>query len=214
MPNNRVKTSKALQSKKGKAALSKLHPHSRRAKQLTRVGLRCDKLSHEKKERRKIENSKVNRLLWFSLSLDPDLSSISLPELHKLLELYLNRNTDQLESERSERRTGRPKSMIQERIELELERESEEYSTGFVLPDLTSPQNVFLLRQWAEVHSGDPSFMPRIRLIRIFRDTPDKIIEEQKGAADSITLVSSSADQDQSMNQPLETIDQTKSFSS
>lgn len=33
----RVKTSKALQSKKGKAALAKLHPHSRRAQQLARV---------------------------------------------------------------------------------------------------------------------------------------------------------------------------------
>lgn len=38
-PFQSVKTTKALQSKKGKAALAQLHPHSRRAKQICRVFL-------------------------------------------------------------------------------------------------------------------------------------------------------------------------------
>ena len=43
-PNNKVKTSKALQGKKG-AKSNTLHPKSRRAKQVARVGLRDEKLA-------------------------------------------------------------------------------------------------------------------------------------------------------------------------
>lgn len=55
MPNNRVKTLKALQSKKTKIASGQVHPNSRRAKQLQRVVLRATKLEHEAKVRRSNE---------------------------------------------------------------------------------------------------------------------------------------------------------------
>ena len=55
MPNNRVKTIKALQSKKTKVASGQVHPNSRRAKQLQRVVLRATKLEHEAKVRRSNE---------------------------------------------------------------------------------------------------------------------------------------------------------------
>ena len=43
-PNNKVKTSKALQGKKG-AKSNSLHPKSRRAKQVARVSLREEKIA-------------------------------------------------------------------------------------------------------------------------------------------------------------------------
>lgn len=52
MPNNKVKTTKALQSKKTKIASAGVHPNSRRAKQLQRVELRTKKLEVNGKVRR------------------------------------------------------------------------------------------------------------------------------------------------------------------
>lgn len=52
MPNNKVKTTKALQSKKTKIASRGVHPNSRRAKQLQRVELRTKKLEVHGKVRR------------------------------------------------------------------------------------------------------------------------------------------------------------------
>lgn len=52
---NRVKTIKALQSKKGAINGSKLHPNSRRAKQIQRVELRTRKLDIQKKVQRSTE---------------------------------------------------------------------------------------------------------------------------------------------------------------
>ncbi|KAH9811360.1 hypothetical protein DFH28DRAFT_1131301 [Melampsora americana] len=192
MPNNRVKTTKALQSKKGKAALAQLHPHSRRAKQICRVALRTEKLSEAKRERKRLEVSKVNRLVWFSYALDPLISSCTLPELHQIVQDFIKRDLEELESERKSRRIGRPKSLRQERIEIDLEKEESEYQTGFVVPDLTCPKSVKLLRQWSEEVSSDPSFLPRLRLIRIFKNQVDLMIEEQKGATESMLMNSNS----------------------
>lgn len=192
MPNNKVKTTKALQSKKGKAALAQLHPHSRRAKQICRVALRTEKLSGAKRERKKHEVSRVNRLVWFAYALDPSIPSCTLPELHQIVQDFINRHSEELEHERKERRAGRPKSTAQERIEIDQQTEEAEYHTGFVVPDLTCPRSVKLLRQWCEEVSSDPSFLPRLRLIRIFKTDLTTIVEEQKGATETMLMGSNS----------------------
>lgn len=57
-----------------------------------------------------------------------------------------------------------------------------------MLPDLTCPRSVKLLRQWCDEVSSDPSFLPRLRLIRIFKNEPLNVIEEQKGATEKMSL--------------------------
>lgn len=61
-----------------------------------------------------------------------------------------------------------------------------------VLPDLTLATNVFLCRQWTAplptakdprgTKGGDPSFLGRIRLVRIFSDDKNSIVVETEGA--------------------------------
>lgn len=58
MPNNRIKTIKALQSRKSNVTGHKIHPNSRRAKQLQRVELRTKKLVIQKKVQRNGENTR------------------------------------------------------------------------------------------------------------------------------------------------------------
>ncbi|KAG0146819.1 hypothetical protein CROQUDRAFT_43788, partial [Cronartium quercuum f. sp. fusiforme G11] len=156
------------------------------------VALRTEKLSGAKRDRKKVESSRVNRLVWFCYALDPSLSSCSLEELHQLVQDFIQRHSVDLENERKLRRPGRPKSSNQERMEIDQEIEEAEYKTGFVLPDLTCFQSVKLLRQWCENLNGDPSFLPRLRLIRIFKNEPLTVIEEQKGAADNMFSSSTS----------------------
>lgn len=53
---------------------------------------------------------------------------------------------------------------------------------------MTSPEAVLLLRQWADRHAGDPSFFPRLRLIRTSAIEPESYKVEQEGAVDKVTF--------------------------
>lgn len=61
-------------------------------------------------------------------------STMTLEELHALVrDVWLTRFDDELEAERASRRSGRPKSVKEVKLETLLEREREEYRTGFGL---------------------------------------------------------------------------------
>lgn len=61
-----------------------------------------------------------------------------------------------------------------------------------MIPDLTLATNVFLCRQWTAplpsakdkkgTKGGDPSFLGRIRLVRIFKDDTNSVVVEKQGA--------------------------------
>ncbi|GAA5966099.1 hypothetical protein JCM8115_004932 [Rhodotorula mucilaginosa] len=197
MPNNRVKTIKALQSKKTKIATGQVHPNSRRAKQLQRVVLRATKLEHEAKVRRSNEVDRVDRHLFFVHALPAEATSLSLPELHQLLESYLDRNQPELvdlQHERESRgswRKSEGKGKREVEIEKTREQEVQEYKAGFVLPDLTVAENVTICRQWINpapskesknAKGGDPSYLGRIRMVRIFEGDRNAVVVEKQGA--------------------------------
>ncbi|GAA5949772.1 hypothetical protein JCM3765_007683 [Sporobolomyces pararoseus] len=196
MPNNRVKTSSALQGKKGKVGGKQIHPNSRRAKQLQRVELRSKKLEVQGRVQRSLEIQRVDRHLYFVHALPEDATSISLPELHQILQDYINRNESELvdlAAERANRtwRKGEGKSKRETELEKLREDEQNQYKVGFVLPDLTLPENVVLCRQWIRpapskstknAKGGDPSFLGRIRLIRIYAEDPNMVKVEKEGA--------------------------------
>ncbi|KAA1112670.1 hypothetical protein PGT21_005792 [Puccinia graminis f. sp. tritici] len=205
MPNNRVKTTKALQSKKGKAVLSKLHPHSRRAKQITRIALRDDKLALNKKEKKKLGNALTSRLIWFIEANKQEartkdrsgqsalpIPSADLSTLHVLITSFIARNSSLINEETSKRTkhfSNRPKSTALEKLESLRRSELIEYSTnGFLIPDLRTAENLKLLDQWKDEHRCDRSFLARVKLIRLFKDEPTRVMEEQRGATDSFRL--------------------------
>ncbi|KNZ60039.1 hypothetical protein VP01_1622g6 [Puccinia sorghi] len=201
MPNNRVKTTKALQSKKGKAVLSKLHPHSRRAKQITRIALRDDKLAANKKEKKKLGNALTSRLIWFAEAykherVAHDTTPLDLPTMHTLIARFLARNTAHIAAESTKRDahfSNRPKSNLLQKLEALCRAEAQEYAVnGFVLPDLRTLENLMLLSQWKDDHRCDRSFLGRVKLVRLFKDEPTRVVEEQRGATDSFRLEDSS----------------------
>ncbi|GAA5933898.1 hypothetical protein JCM1841_003110 [Sporobolomyces salmonicolor] len=199
MPNNRVKTAKALQSKKSKVAGKQIHPNSRRAKQLQRVELRSKKLEVQRRVFRAAEVERIDRHLYFIHALPDDATSIPLADLHQILHDYINRSESELvqfAADREARSWRKAEGKSKQEIELEKQKdiETNEYKAGFVLPDLTLAENVVLCRQWVRpapskdrknAKGGDPSFLPRIRLIRIFLDDKNLVKVEHDGARES-----------------------------
>ncbi|GAA6046521.1 hypothetical protein JCM3770_006190 [Rhodotorula araucariae] len=199
MPNNKVKTAGALQGKKSKISSGGIHPNSRRAKQLQRVELRTKKLEVNGRVRRAQEVHEVDRLLYFVHAIPEDATSLSLAELHDVLHAYLHRHASELVALAAERearswRKAEGKGKREVEIENALEEETSEYRSGFVLPDLTIPENVAICRQWVRpapskegknTKGGDPSFIGRIRLIRIFSEDRNTVIVEHKGAREA-----------------------------
>ncbi|KAK4050370.1 translation machinery-associated protein 16 [Microbotryomycetes sp. JL201] len=215
MPGNRVKTLKALQSRKGGAASSKLHPNSRRAKQLQRVELRAHKLQVQGRVHRSGEVKRVDRLLYFVHALDEDRDQISLDELHQIVSDYISRDDaerDELEHERQQRSNWRKtegKSKRETEIDKQKEQETLEYKTGFVVPDLTNAENVFICRQWVKPigseknprgsKGGDP-----LRLISINSEDKSKVAVVQEGVRPDKDEENPPQDEDESEEQEVE----------
>lgn len=176
-PNNRVKTSSALQGKKGKVGGKQIHPNSRRAKQLQRVELRSKKLEVQGRVQRSLEIQRgeptlhprvlffiqlvtsllkllismgfriaVDRHLYFVHSLPEDATSISLLDLHQILQDYINRNESELIELAAERlnrnswRKNEGKGKRETELEKLKEEEQSQYRVGFgeVVPSSSS----------------------------------------------------------------------------
>ncbi|POW12660.1 hypothetical protein PSHT_08035, partial [Puccinia striiformis] len=172
-----VKTTKALQSKKGKAVLSKLHPHSRRAKQNTRIALRDDKLALNKKEKQRLGNALTSRLIWFIEANKQETRTVD-PSSNNPMTKFINRNSNQIQEESNKRSNhfsdSRPKSSSLAKLESLVRQELLEYSTdGFVMPDLRTAENLKLLDLWKDEHRCDPPLMimTMMMMLRLLKST-------------------------------------------
>ncbi|KAK4052223.1 translation machinery-associated protein 16 [Microbotryomycetes sp. JL221] len=197
MSKHRVKTLKALQSRKSGTANSKLHPNSRRAKQLQRVELRQQKLKVQDRVHRSNEVKRVDRLLHFVHSLPEHDNCMTLDQLHQAVIDYIHRDDlklNELEQQRTLRtnwRRSEGKSKREVELEKQQQQDTEEYKTGFVVPDLMDEENVFICRQWTKPigsdknprqKGGDPSFLGRIRLISVNSQDKDSVKIVREGA--------------------------------
>uniref|UniRef100_U9SUD3 Translation machinery-associated protein 16 n=1 Tax=Rhizophagus irregularis (strain DAOM 181602 / DAOM 197198 / MUCL 43194) TaxID=747089 RepID=U9SUD3_RHIID len=143
MPNNKRHTFKQIKNKK-----SIIHPSSRKAAQLQRISLRKDRLE------------RVERLLWFKYAFDDTLPCATKAEVYDLIEMFINRNDDEILRLKSTHKVNSSKYFYLESLKL---KEKKEYIEGFEIPDFMNPKNVKLLRQW----DGDINSMTRIKIIRI-----------------------------------------------
>ncbi|KAI9014429.1 hypothetical protein CLU79DRAFT_767559 [Phycomyces nitens] len=158
MPNNKRHTLKTIKNRE------ECHPSSRKARQLTRVFLRKERLDQRSTERSN-SNPKAERWLWFRYALDESLPIATMKEMHDLVEMYLERNNDELEKLVKDRQIGgrRPKTKRELLLLALIESERAEYKSGFEVPDMTNGKTLKLLRDW----DGDNNSMARMQSIRI-----------------------------------------------
>ncbi|ORY03433.1 hypothetical protein K493DRAFT_311700 [Basidiobolus meristosporus CBS 931.73] len=159
MPNNKRKTLKTVKGK------DKAHPYSRKALQINRIHLRQDKLDKRKSDWLNQANPTVERYLWFRWVLDEEQETATREQLAEFIEMYINRNDEELEQLKAMHRPGqpRPKAAREDLIMILKKKETEEFNNGFVIPDLTIAKNVKTLRQW----DSDINSIKLIRTIKI-----------------------------------------------
>ncbi|KAA1113115.1 hypothetical protein PGT21_021691 [Puccinia graminis f. sp. tritici] len=150
--------------------------------------------------------STASRLTWFieankqeARTKDPlgqspnPIHSADLSTVHNLINSFIARNLSLINEETSKQTKhflNRPKSTSLENLDLLRRSELIEYSTnGFsVIPDLRTVQNLKLLDQSKDEQQCYRSFLARVKLIRLFKDEPTRVMEEQQGATDSFRL--------------------------
>ncbi|OAD05535.1 hypothetical protein MUCCIDRAFT_80621 [Mucor lusitanicus CBS 277.49] len=157
-----------------------IHPYSRKAHQISRVYQRKEKLAV--KEKNKANNPLGERWLWFRYAFEEDKSVATKPEMHELIELYLERHDDEINELEKDRSRGhkKPKNARQQLLESIKAREASEYISGMELPDMTNGKTLKLLRDW----DGDKNSMPRMTTIRLQKpdDTTTKAAPVDKGS--------------------------------
>jgi len=160
------------------------HPSSRKADQLARKSLRKGRLVTLVNDRHKKQSSMVNLYGFFHHAI-PDEGVLTLEELHHIVrDIWLTRFDDELESERSARRKGRPKSTKEMKLEDLKLREAETYRTGMEVIDLTHPPTVDLFRKWDQ---KEIAYIQLLRFIRIFSTDPGHVVVSRPGKHTFIT---------------------------
>jgi len=110
-------------------------------------------------------NPQVERILWFRYALDEALQCATMPMMNELVEMYLQRNDDELKSLiKLHRPDGqRPKAAREDLLKVLIKKERAEYASGMEVPDLTNRENLQILREF----DGDRNAMGRIAMIKL-----------------------------------------------
>mmetsp|Transcript_11698 Transcript_11698/g.30026 ORF Transcript_11698/g.30026 Transcript_11698/m.30026 type:complete len:190 (-) Transcript_11698:110-679(-) len=138
---------------KAKAAANQvktLHPNSRKAARLHRKVLRGDKLAKVRRQTDKKKLKGGERWLWFQEALEPGKTVYTYAEVCALIDRFVNRFDEELEAIREEAAMrGRPSQSGREAaISAAKKKETEEFRTGFKLPDLRIPKVVKMFQEW------------------------------------------------------------------
>ncbi|KAF9430284.1 hypothetical protein BGZ94_007553 [Podila epigama] len=157
--NNKRHTMKSIKNK------DMIHPSSRKAQQVMRVVLRKDRLEHRQRIKANQAHTQSERILWFRHIVPEDAITLTREQHHELIEEYLARFNEEYESLIALHRPGkvRPKAAREDLLLALMNKERQEYETGFEIPDFSSPKNVKVLRAW----DGDLNSLNRIRLLRL-----------------------------------------------
>ncbi|EGF79990.1 hypothetical protein BATDEDRAFT_5937, partial [Batrachochytrium dendrobatidis JAM81] len=142
MPNNKKKS---VSSIKG---LDKAHPYSRKALQVQRALHRDTELTKKKADRDNHKRLAVERLLWFKFAAPDPPAEITEADVHSIIDMYINRNEDEISQIMSQLRKNRPKPGRLGILESLREKDLAEYNAGIEIPSLTDTKNVEMLKNW------------------------------------------------------------------
>jgi hypothetical protein len=139
--NNKVKSLKNV-----KGSIHKAHPHSRKAKQISRSITRTNNLKEKGKvrDKEKIRQLEVLRQIHDLLPETNDgREGLSAQQLHKVILEFINRNSEEIERLKSK---GNPQMSLL--VELEREEMQQFNGNGIQFPDLRRKHVLDLFRNW------------------------------------------------------------------
>ncbi|CCF55830.1 hypothetical protein KAFR_0A03950 [Kazachstania africana CBS 2517] len=162
--------SKIKKNLKSKGKKPTLHPDGRKFKQLTRATLRDEKISARKRAHNERRSNELARVKFVQDVINSesfrDRATFDFDTIVIFIRQFIERDDDELNELIEERRANRPPSNKQLILQSKKNLELEEFAKGFLVPDLTTEQNVTFLRNW----NGDFGSMSTLKLIRVNSD--------------------------------------------
>ncbi|KAF3940791.1 hypothetical protein ABW19_dt0210342 [Dactylella cylindrospora] len=167
MPKSLRKIQSKINQKRG-ASSTALIEDSRDARRLRKGMMRQERLSKSASTRQKALQPKVTRFQHFQqlVTSKGDTSLFTVSEILKHIEELLSKLDDDIQELAAARRSGRPRSSQEERLRFSLEREQDEFNSGYEIPDLFDKDNVEFFQGW----KGDLGGLSHIKTVRITRE--------------------------------------------
>ncbi|KOS18171.1 Translation machinery-associated protein 16 [Escovopsis weberi] len=163
MPSTLRKTKKQIAKKRG-GEVNALHEKSRNAMRLHKAGVRDQRLEALAAARGKKEQPIADRVAYFQQGLlDKGCTVLDIAAIQELIHSFVHQYDEELDQLKKARRSGRPASVRQDLLQMKISSLEEEYKNGFLLPDVTTEDNVQLLGQW----EGSWSYLATIPWIRV-----------------------------------------------
>lgn len=81
-------------------------------------------------------------------------------------ESFIDREDEQLDEAKAQRRPGRPRTKVEEEINLRKDTEEREFKSGFWIPDLRDEESRFKVERW----TGEWGGLHTLKFVRVVRD--------------------------------------------
>jgi translation machinery-associated protein 16 len=108
----------------------------------------------------------VERVAFLQTATSNSTSTLTIPEIQDLIEIYMGRFDSDLDALKEERRPGRPASTREAELKLQMEHDVKEYASGFWIPDLEDAQVLATLKEWG----GSWVALNTMKFVRISKD--------------------------------------------
>ncbi|PON30430.1 hypothetical protein TGAM01_v200870 [Trichoderma gamsii] len=148
MPNTLQKVRKQISKKRG-GDINALHEKSRNSMRLHKAGVRDQRLEKLAAARSKREQPIVERVTFFQQNVrEQGAEPLEVAAIQALIHTFVHQYDEEYDAAKKTRRAGRPASTKEDLLRIKIAALEEEYTKGFLLPDVTSAENVKLLDGW------------------------------------------------------------------
>ncbi|EME40152.1 hypothetical protein DOTSEDRAFT_137967 [Dothistroma septosporum NZE10] len=165
MPSKLSKVTKRVTKKKG-SKINALHENSRDARRLRRAGARDERVANMKATKQRTNLPWLERIAFFQDNLPDTLHPLNMEEIKDLVKQFLQRHDEELSALKGDRRSGRPASTRQSLLEQAVKAETQEFESGFWLPNLQDEETLEKLDQWKGLWLG----LGTLRFVRVQKD--------------------------------------------
>ncbi|KKP00574.1 hypothetical protein THAR02_07330 [Trichoderma harzianum] len=163
MPSTLQKIRKHI-SKKRNGEVNALHEKSRDSLRLHKAGVRDQRLEKLAAARSKREQPIVERVTFFQQNVREQGSEpLEVSAVQALIHTYVHQYDEEYDAVKKTRRAGRPASTKEDLLKMKISALEEEYTKGFLIPDITTAENVKLLDAW----EGSWAYLTTIPWIKV-----------------------------------------------
>ncbi|KAA8908106.1 translation machinery-associated protein 16 [Sphaerosporella brunnea] len=166
------KVEKKIRKKRG--AVNNLG--DREAARYNRAALREQKLKTASKLRTGLKENEMIRTGYFKVATKDATVALDLAQIRELIERWVHRDDEELARFEAERRPGRPPVAKHLELKNKVEKELDEFRTGFYMPDLQDYENILNLQRW----DGKLGSLAQVKFTRVSQEDPPVPVDKME----------------------------------